>query len=147
MTYFLTFRARGEVAEMLLLGGEEPRLLVDLSTEPLADDMGPRRHTPRASFTITDPELIRRFLNEIKPGDIAEAEGAFQQGDYVPHRTTCIDTVFTIVNFKRIARRRTARRNRTIATPEPLSAESMACEPISRDAINAARAAAPMLLH
>ncbi len=132
MSYFLTFRARGEVAEMLLLGGEDPRLLVDLSTEPLADDQGPRYHTPRASFTITDPELMRRFVAEVKIGDIAEAEGAFAQGDYTPHRTTCIDTVFTIVSFRRITRRKSPQGDRTIQTPEPLAA---------------IRAAAPALLH
>lgn len=132
MNYFLTFRARGEVAEMLLLGGEDPRLLVDLSTEPLTDDQGPRHHTPRASFTISDPELMRRFLAEVKVGDIAEAEGAFAQGDYTPHRTTCIDTVFTIVNFRRITRRKSQQGDRTIQTPEPLAA---------------IRAAAPALLH
>lgn len=122
MTYYLTFRARGEVAEMLLLGGEDPRLLVDLSTEPLSDDQGPRRHTPRASFTIRDPELIRRFMAEVRIGDIAEAEGAFAQGDYTPHRTTCIDTVFTIVGFRRIARRKTPQTIHSAVTPEPFAA-------------------------
>lgn len=133
MTYFLTFRARGEVAEMLLLGGEEPRLLVDLSTEPLHGGGTARHHTPRASFTITDPELIRRFLHEVKLGDTAEAEGAFRQGDYIPHRTTCIDTVFTITAFKRISRRKQPDTGRAaITTPDPHVA---------------ARHAAPAVLH
>lgn len=104
MSYALTFRARGEVAEMLLLGGEHPRLLVDISTEPVFDDKGKRRHTPRASFTIADPELMRRFLDEVKVGDIAEAEGELRQGDYVPHRTTSIDTVLTILRYRRVSR-------------------------------------------
>lgn len=104
MTYFLTFRAFGEVAEMLLLNGEEPRLLVDLSTEPVFDDKGMRRHTPRASFTITDPELIRRFTAEMAIGDVVEAEGSFAQGDYMPHRTTYIDTTFTMLGFRRVTR-------------------------------------------
>ena len=104
MTYFLTFRALGEVAEMLLLHGEEPRLLVDLSTEPVFDDKGMRRHTPRASFTITDPELIRRFTAEMAIGDVVEAEGSFAQGDYMPHRTTYIDTTFTMLGFRRVTR-------------------------------------------
>lgn len=104
MTYFLTFRALGEVAEMLLLNGEEPRLLVDLSTEPVFDDKGMRRHTPRASFTITDPELIRRFTAEMAIGDVVEAEGSFAQGDYMPHRTTYIDTTFTMLGFRRVTR-------------------------------------------
>ncbi len=126
MTYFLTFRARGEVAEMLLLGGEQPRLLVDLSTEPLHTGQGPRQHTPRATFTITDPELIRRFLQEVRQGDTAEAEGAFRQGDYIPHRTTCIDTVFTITGFKRISRRKQHDTAHAIATAEPLAAARQA---------------------
>lgn len=106
MTYFLTFRALGEVAEMLLLNGEEPRLLVDLSTEPVFDDKGMRRHTPRASFTITDPDLIRRFTAEMALGDVIEAEGSFVQGDYIPHRTSHIDTTFTMLEFRRVARAR-----------------------------------------
>lgn len=131
MTYFLTFRARGEVAEILLLGGEQPRLLVDLSTEPLEDDCS-RRHTPRASFTITDAELIRRFLAEVQIGDMAEAEGSFRQGDYIPHRTTCIDTVLTVTAFRRIAGRRLAQSGHGIAPS---------------DAKAAIRTAAPALLH
>lgn len=119
MTYILTFRARGEVADMLLIGGEDPRLLVDLSTEPLTDDHGPRRHTPRATFTLTDPELIRRFLHEVKTGDMAEAEGTFRQGDYIPHRTTCIDTVFTVTAFKRLSRRKETDSKRSIPQAEP----------------------------
>lgn len=122
MTYFLTFRARGEVADMLLLGGEDPRLLVDLSTEPLSDDHGPRRHTPRASFTITDPDLIRRFLAEVAIGDTAEAEGTLRQGDYLPHRTTCIDTVLTVQAFRRIARVKAPLSDRPLQTPEPVAA-------------------------
>lgn len=104
MTYFMTFRAFGEVAEMLLLNGEEPRLLVDLSTEPVFDDTGVRRHTPRASFSITDPDLMRRFMAEFAIGDVVEAEGSFAQGDYLPHRTTYIDTTFTMLGFRRVAR-------------------------------------------
>lgn len=126
MPYFLTFRARGEVAEMLLLGGDEPRLLVDLSTEPLHDDKGPRHHTPRATFTLTDPELIRRFLDEVRLGDVAEAEGAFRQGDYIPHRTTCIDTVLTVTAFRRIARRKDTDPQRGIAATDPQPDSRMA---------------------
>lgn len=118
MSYFLTFRARGEVAEMLLLSGESPRLLVDLSTEPLADDRGLRRHTPRASFTITDPELIARFQAECRIGDVAEAEGTLAQGDYIPHRTSHIDTVLTIHSFRRIRRARDSRPEPALATPD-----------------------------
>ncbi|MEY4698225.1 MAG: hypothetical protein RIT14_2653 [Pseudomonadota bacterium] len=104
MTYYLTFRAKGEVAEMLVLNGPQPRLLVDLSVEPLPDDPARRFHTARASFTITDPDLMRRFLAEMKLGDVAEAEGTFLQSDYVPHRTTCIDTTFEMRDFRKVDR-------------------------------------------
>ncbi|MBC2835666.1 hypothetical protein [Paragemmobacter straminiformis] len=121
MTYFMTFRARGEVAEMLLLSGEEPRLLVDLSVEPVFDDTGKRRHTPRASFTVTDPELIRRFLAEMAVGDVFEAEGSFAQGDYLPHRTTYIDTTFTLLGYRRLSR--PARTGQVAAEPALPSVE------------------------
>ncbi len=140
MSYFLTFRARGEVAEMLLLGGPEPRLLVDLSVEPVFDDKGLRRHTERASFTITDPELIRRFMAEMSLGDVAEAEGAFRQGDYTPHRTSCIDTIFTMQDFRRIAR--PAR-----APKVPRAAANGAAANGAADTLPALRPAAAVLLH
>lgn len=120
MSYFLNFTARGEVADILLVGGEEPRLLVDLSTEPLHDRQGLLcHHTPRASFTITDPELMRRFLAEVKPGDLAEATGEFRQGDYLPHRGTQIDTVFEITSYRRIAGAVSPSRHPAPATQDP----------------------------
>lgn len=135
MTYFLTFRACGEVAEMLLLSGEEPRLLVDLSVEPVYDDKGMRRHTPRATFTISDPELMRRFLAEMAVGDVAEAEGSFAQGDYLPHRTTYIDTTFTLLGYRRLSRpARAAKATKDAAMP---AVEAQAPQ----------RAAPPALLH
>lgn len=133
MSYFLNFTARGEVADILLVGGEEPRLLVDLSTEPLHDRHGMvRQHTPRASFTITDPELMRRFLAEVKLGDLAEATGEFRQGDYLPHRGTQIDTVFLISSYRRIA-----------SATAPSDREA----PTARDPLVATRIGTSALLH
>ena len=43
------------------------------------------------------------FLSEFAIGDAIDAEGTFAQTDYVPHRTTCIDTTFLLLDFRRLA--------------------------------------------
>lgn len=103
--YYLHFRIRAEVAELLMLDHPTRRLLVDVSLDPV--DTGARSHArpaSRATLTIEDEDLIRRFLTELAPGDLAEASGTFHQTDYVPHRTTCIDTTFLVQDFRRIDR-------------------------------------------
>ncbi|MEY4696854.1 MAG: hypothetical protein RIT14_1282, partial [Pseudomonadota bacterium] len=108
--YFQTFRTRAEVADLLLLGHPERRLLVDLSPEPArpqdADPALPRRnpYPQRTTYTLTDPDLIDRFLRDIRIGDVIEAAGDFTQSDYIPHRTTCIDTTFRMSDFRRLTR-------------------------------------------
>ena len=47
--------------------------------------------------------LMERFLTELSIGDVIEADGTFAQADYIPHRTTCIDTTFLMLGFQRIA--------------------------------------------
>jgi len=105
--YFQTFRLFAEVAEMLLLERPERRLLVDLSLEPA---IGPSLDRPRCNpyphrttYTLTDAHLIERFLDEVSVGDAIEAEGTFIQSDYIPHRTTCIDTTFLLLDYRRLA--------------------------------------------
>lgn len=103
--YYLHFRIRAEVAELLVLDHPARRLLVDVSVDPV--DAGARsqpRPASRATLTITDAELIQRFVAELAPGDVVEASGTFCQTDYVPHRTTCIDTTFLVQDFRRIDR-------------------------------------------
>lgn len=103
--YYLHFRIRAEVAELLLLDHPARRLLVDVSLDPV-ETVGPTRPRAesRATLTISDADLIRRFCSELAPGDVIEASGTFVQTDYVPHRTTCIDTTFLVQDFRRIDR-------------------------------------------
>jgi hypothetical protein len=103
--YYLHFQFVGEVAEMLLLDGPTPRLLVDISVQPAIEGEQRQGGYPnRATFTITDPIIIERFLREMSTGDIAQASGSFSQSDYIPHRTTYIDTTFIMSDFRKIAR-------------------------------------------
>lgn len=46
---------------------------------------------------------MERFLSEFSIGDSIDAEGTFAQTDYIPHRTTCIDTTFLLLDFRRLA--------------------------------------------
>jgi hypothetical protein len=101
--YFQRFKLFAEVADLLLLERPEPRLLVDLSLEPALDRPGCNPYPHRTTYSLTDPELILRFLDECTVGDSIEAEGSFTQSDYIPHRTTCIDTTFLLVDFRRLA--------------------------------------------
>ena len=80
----------------------DPVLLVDLSMEPALDRPGCNPYPHRTTFSITDRSLIARFLQEMAVGDAIEAEGSFSQSDYVPHRTTCIDTTFLLSDFRRL---------------------------------------------
>jgi hypothetical protein len=113
--YYLHFRIRAEVAEMLMLDHPTRRLLVDVSIDPV-DVAVPSRPRPssRATLTITDADLIQRFSSELMPGDVIEASGTFVQTDYVPHRTTCIDTTFLVQDYRRIDRAAPRPTHRTV---------------------------------
>lgn len=100
--YFQSFRFFGEVADLLLLERPERRLLVDISLEPAQDTPGRNPYPQRTTFTLSDPALMERFLGEISLGDAIEAHGTFSQTNYVPHRTTCIDTTFLMLDYRRV---------------------------------------------
>lgn len=100
--YFQRFKLYAEVAEFLLLDRDDPVLLVDLSLEPALDQPGCNPYPHRTTYSVTDIALIARFLEEISVGDAIEAEGSFSQSDYIPHRTTCIDTTFLLADFRRL---------------------------------------------
>lgn len=102
--YYQSFKFFGEVADLLLLERPERRLLVDISLEPANPAPGRNPYPHRTTYTLTDPALMERFLTEIAVGDAISAEGSFVQGDYMPHRTTCIDTTFQMLDFTRITR-------------------------------------------
>ncbi len=99
--YYQQFRIVGEVAEMVLLHEPSRRLLVDISFEPLLG----RMHAPRgnlATLTITDDDMIGQFLRDVSVGDVTAANGTFRQTDYVPHKTTYIDTTFLVTDFQKL---------------------------------------------
>lgn len=100
--YYQTFRVFAEVADLLLLERPERRLLVDLSLEPARPGPGMNPYPHRTTYTLSDPVLMERFLEEIAIGDAISAEGSFVQGDYMPHRTTCIDTTFLMLDYRRL---------------------------------------------
>lgn len=100
--YFQSFRVFGEVADLLLLERPERRLLVDISLEPAQTGQGRNPYPQRSTFTLSDPSLMERFLGEVSLGDAIEAHGTFAQTDYVPHRTTCIDTTFLMLDYRRV---------------------------------------------
>jgi hypothetical protein len=101
--YFLQFQIVGEVADMLLLDGADRRLLVDVSVDPpIEGEVHLRRYPNRATLTIRDEDVIRQFLSDVSVGDVAEASGSFSQSDYIPHRTTCIDTTFLVTRFRKL---------------------------------------------
>ncbi|MEQ9695211.1 hypothetical protein [Shimia sp. SDUM112013] len=103
MTYFMRFQVLGEIAEMLLLDQPERRLLVDISTETRdADDMLGQPYVSRTCFSIRCPDLIRSFQEKVSIGDTIQATGTFSQTDYVPHKTTYIDTTFLMQDFTKI---------------------------------------------
>lgn len=97
------FRVVGEVAEMVLLDGPSKRLLVDVSSDPLGEHMSARR-TNLVTLTLTDEELIGRFLRDVSVGDVTAASGTFHQSNYIPYKTTYIDTVFLIAEFEKLDR-------------------------------------------
>lgn len=100
--YFQSFRVFGEVADLLLLERPERRLLVDISLEPAQTAPGRNPYPHRTTFTLSDPVLMERFLGDVSLGDAIEAHGTFAQADYVPHRTTCIDTTFLMLDYRRV---------------------------------------------
>lgn len=101
--YFQSFKVFGEVADLMLLERPERRLLIDISLEPAMNTPGRNPYPRRTTFCLADPDLMERFLSEISIGDAIDAEGTFAQSDYIPHRTTCIDTTFLLLDYRRLA--------------------------------------------
>lgn len=104
--YFMTFHVKGELAGTLFLREPEPRLLIDLSPAPTTGAKAPGHAYPeRVCFTLRSSELITRFRDEMRPGDVVEATGTFSQSGYIPHKTSHIDTTFMMLDFTRATRR------------------------------------------
>lgn len=101
--YFAEFRVVGEVANMLLLTTPVEKLYVDLSPDPPGHESDSYRKYPtRIACTITDNALIKSFLTGVKIGDLLDVRGSIIQSDYVPHKTTHIDTICLVSRFQRV---------------------------------------------
>lgn len=121
--YFMNFHVFGEVADYLLLKEPQRRLLVDLSIDTGGQgDEGPRRHPNRTTFTIYDEDMIERFLDSVAIGDLTEATGTFSQSNYVPHKTSYIDTTFVMSGFRKLNRELYALKYRGYAIEPPQDA-------------------------
>ena len=101
--YFMQFQVLGEVAGFLLLKEPEKRLLIDISTEIREPGVSARRtYTSRTCFSIFQEDMITAFLKHMSVGDTIKATGTFAQTNYVPHKTSYIDTTFQMLNFRKI---------------------------------------------
>lgn len=98
--YSFDFRMIGEVADMLHLRSPEQKLLVDVSADaPGHEKTTVKKYPNRSTLTITNAGLIEYILSEVSIGDIIDAAGTFTQTNYIPYRTTCIDTTFLTRKF------------------------------------------------
>lgn len=98
--FFMNFQVQGKVVETLLLEHPERRLLVDIAVElPELENSEIQPANARTCFTVLDEELIDAFRSNVTVGDIIRADGTFSQSNYVPHKTSYIDTTFQMQNF------------------------------------------------
>ncbi|SHJ10149.1 hypothetical protein SAMN05444000_10547 [Shimia gijangensis] len=103
--YFMQFQVFGEVAGFLLLKEPEKRLLVDISSLPRDLHAAKQRgYASRTCFSIFEEDLITGFLRQMSVGDTIKATGTFAQTNYVPHKTSYIDTTFHLLDFRKIDR-------------------------------------------
>ena len=102
--YHATFCIQGEVVAMLTCQQPTKRLLIDISAQPgdLQDVQG---FVHRTSFSVTDTALIQDIQGRLSVGDVVEATGSFWQTGYVPHRTSVIDTTFSLSIYQLIQKR------------------------------------------
>jgi len=85
---------------MLLLREPKLKLMVDISLDPPGhEEAAFRKYPNRTSYSIFDRKLIDRFLSETAIGKVVELRGSFSQAAYIPHKTSYIDTVFSIDSF------------------------------------------------
>jgi len=111
-SYHATFCIRGEVVALLTCQdpardtgqGTAKRLLIDISAQP-TKDLDIQGFVHRTSFSVTDTSLIQEIQDRVSVGDVIEATGSFWQSGYVPHRTTVIDTTFSLSAYQLIQKR------------------------------------------
>lgn len=98
--YFANFRVVGEIADMLLMREPKLRLQVDVSQDPPGhQETAFRKYPSRTTFTILDKTLIDDFLAQASIGCVVRLKGTITQSNYIPHRTSYIDTTLTVEGF------------------------------------------------
>lgn len=98
--YCFNFKMIGEVADILRLEQPEKKLLVDISPDmPGHEKKVYKKYPNRATVTVNDAKMVAQFLKTVSIGDVVQVEGTFSQGNYIPYRTTSIDTVFVLNQF------------------------------------------------
>ncbi len=99
--FFSEFQLVGELVDSLLLKQPERKLLVDISSDRHEHEEAPyKRHPSRITLTIIDDALIDFIQSEVTTGWIVKASGTFTQSNYIPYRTTFIDTTFLTKKFE-----------------------------------------------
>jgi len=101
MVYFQSFEVVAEVAHVLRRDGPQTTVYIDICTEP-ADGNLPNvlKYPSRTTLTVTDPTVLSRIPRDLGPGAVVRARGTFQQGSYVPYKTSQIDTTFELADLE-----------------------------------------------
>jgi len=121
--YDATFRIVGEIADMLLLRTPEEKLLVDLSVDPPGHEAHTHRKYPsRLACTVKDADLIRDILGNLRIGAVVEVSGSLRQSDYIPHKTSHIDTTLLLTSCRRLKRAPAGRVPKAASPSHPLRA-------------------------
>lgn len=102
--YHASFCILGEVVEMLAFREPTPRLLVDISAQPVTDQE-PSDFIHRTTFSAFDQKLINELRDRVSSGDVIEATGSFWQLGYVQNKSGVIDTTFRMTGFRLIERK------------------------------------------
>ena len=101
--YFMNFQVLGEVVETLIVSHPDRRLLVDIMVDnPNGDSINSSLDATRTCFSVMEEDLINAFEKTVSVGDIVRAEGTFFQSNYVPHKTSYIDTTFKMQSFWKV---------------------------------------------
>lgn len=101
MGFFKSFEILAEVAHVLRQDQPRKTVYIDVCTEPEDGDLpNVMKYPTRTTLTVTDLDLIERLPGSLAPGAIIRAKGTFQQGSYVPYKTSQIDTTFELTDVE-----------------------------------------------
>jgi len=119
--YLTEFRVVGEVADVLMIEHPTRRLLIDVSRDmPRQEDNPARKYPNRTTLTIEDARLVDEVSGMLSRGVRVEARGHFIQSNYVPHKTTHIDTTFFVSELNLLSQSASQRNLERVGTFEPM---------------------------